>query len=586
MSRGAGAVLGAVALAVRLGMGTAPLPAQDAPSRAFDLERRGRHAEAAQLYREMLAGRPGDVGALLGLERALTSLARLGEMTRETGTALALGEPSVALFGIAVRVYTAAGMADSARRAVDRWAALEPESEGPYQEWGAAALGMRDRAQSRLAYQVGRERLGPGALAGELAQLATIEGRYEEAVAEWMLAIGRVPGYRAAAVSMLGQLGPASRPGVLRALDQQRMAAAERVAAALAIRWGDPVGGVRRLERGLPLLRDQAVEALQEALEELRGQRGREALMARGIGLELLGARAPGQAVRLWLEAAQAYAEAGDQQSARRMLSKLAGDPSASPSMAASATSTLIAVLVAEGKLEEAAREFARNQGNLAEEERQDLARRVAEGWIRLGRLGRAADMVAGDSTVEGLAIRGRIQLFQGDLRGASEQLRYAGPFAGAREAAVSRTLLLSLLQVIEADSLPDLGAALLAVERGDSAAGAAGLEQVGAGLPADKGGAEILLLAGLVEAGRGSRPNAEALYRRVAAFGVPASAAQAELELARLLLQRSDRSAAIELLEHLLVTYPGSAVAPQARRLLDEARGAVPPTPAPRGER
>jgi hypothetical protein len=31
-------------------------------------------------------------------------------------------------------------------------------------------------------------------------------------------------------------------------------------------------------------------------------------------------------------------------------------------------------------------------------------------------------------------------------------------------------------------------------------------------------------------------------------------------------------------LLEHLLVTYPTSAVAPQARRLLDEARGAVPP--------
>ena len=37
-------------------------------------------------------------------------------------------------------------------------------------------------------------------------------------------------------------------------------------------------------------------------------------------------------------------------------------------------------------------------------------------------------------------------------------------------------------------------------------------------------------------------------------------------------------RGPVIELLEHLLVTYPTSAVVPQARRLLDQARGAVPP--------
>jgi len=34
-----------------------------------------------------------------------------------------------------------------------------------------------------------------------------------------------------------------------------------------------------------------------------------------------------------------------------------------------------------------------------------------------------------------------------------------------------------------------------------------------------------------------------------------------------------------VEILEHLILTYPRSALVPQARRKLDEARGAVPKT-------
>jgi hypothetical protein len=35
----------------------------------------------------------------------------------------------------------------------------------------------------------------------------------------------------------------------------------------------------------------------------------------------------------------------------------------------------------------------------------------------------------------------------------------------------------------------------------------------------------------------------------------------------------------AVAVLEHLILTYPQSALVPQARRQLDEARGAVPKT-------
>ncbi|MFN0178127.1 MAG: hypothetical protein ACKVZ0_04965 [Gemmatimonadales bacterium] len=550
----------------------------DPAARAFDLERRGLHAQAADLYRQILATRPADLGALLGLERSLTPQAKVAEMVADLRKALGAGEPSSALYGIAVRVYTSSGQPDSARAAVERWAALEPKSEAPYQEWGSAALGARDRSLAKVAYQTGRSRLGSEVLAGELAQLATIDADYPAAVREWIVAVEKIPGYRSAAVSMLGQVPVAGRSGVLRNLELAKSPIGERVAAILTIRWGDPVGGIRRIERATPLLRDQTVEALQEGLDELRGQSGREVAMARGIGLELLGARVPNQSTRFWLEAAQAYSDAGDQGSARRMLGRLASDSKVSPTMAASATSTLVSVLVSEGKMEEASKQFHQLKGILAAEERQQLELRVAEGWVRAGQLDRAEQMVAQDSTIEGLAIRGRIRLYLGDVKGAAELMRFAGPFAGAREAAVSRTAALALIQVIEEDSVPALGGALLKLERRDSAAAAAELEKVAVGFPPDKGRAELFLLAGRVRLGLADRPGAERLLLLAAELKVPASAAAAGLELARIMVDTDRKALAIEALEALLIAYPTSAVAPQARRLLDVAKGAIPP--------
>jgi hypothetical protein len=52
-----------------------------------------------------------------------------------------------------------------------------------------------------------------------------------------------------------------------------------------------------------------------------------------------------------------------------------------------------------------------------------------------------------------------------------------------------------------------------------------------------------------------------------------------AELELARLMLAAARRSEAQGMLEHLILTYPASAVVPEARRVLDEVKGAVPPS-------
>jgi hypothetical protein len=162
---------------------------------------------------------------------------------------------------------------------------------------------------------------------------------------------------------------------------------------------------------------------------------------------------------------------------------------------------------------------------------------------------------------------------------GAIERFKAAGPYAGERSEATERTALLALLQPIETDSLPALGQALLQLARGDTAKAVAGLDRVAGDLPPVKGGAEIRLLAGRLATAAGKPGDAERLLKAAASADAPGTAPAAELALAELLLDQRRPAEAVAQLEHLILTYPASALVPQARRRLDEARGAVPQT-------
>ena len=54
--------------------------------------------------------------------------------------------------------------------------------------------------------------------------------------------------------------------------------------------------------------------------------------------------------------------------------------------------------------------------------------------------------------------------------------------------------------------------------------------------------------------------------------------APQAELEWARTLRRKGDTAGATTHLEHMILTYPQSALVPQARRELELAKSAIPP--------
>jgi hypothetical protein len=467
------------------------------------------------------------------------------------------------------------------RAVAERWARLVPGDEAPYREWGGAALAGRRREASLEAYRVGRQRLGRSdALAAEMAQLAIADGDYATAAREWVPAVRRLPGYRITAVATLGHAPAFKRAEILRILGAESDFVARRLESELRVKWGDPLGGLEALESGLDQSRGQGMDALRALVDQLRVLRTRDAMLAQGRALEMIAGRMPPvQASRVRLEAAQAYSAAGDRDAARRMLAGLADDSTAPSAVASGAAGALVTVLIGEGKLDEARRRLTDLGPQMTGEEQAQLTRSLVAAYIRQGELARADSALGRDSTIEGFALSGWIKLYRGDLEGAVQAFKDAGPYAGERADATRRTVLLALLQPIEADTLPALGAALLKLEQGDTIAAARELEAVAETLPVAKGGAEMRLLAGRLSEGRGDPELAERLYRAAASPEAPATAPAAELALAELMLKRQRTGEAVTQLEHLILTYPESALVPQARRTLDQARGAVPRT-------
>lgn len=184
--RGSRVVLGTVALLIlaasptrRLAAAQQPRPAAQQPSslqRAFDLERRGSYSQAAEAYRTVLRNDPADQSALLGLERSLAAIERVPEMVAEMRAGIA-ARPSAALYGMALRVWAAAGQPDSMRATAEQWAASETDKMVPFREWGDLLLQRRDLAGARRAYTLGRVSSGkPETLAAELALVSQLQG--------------------------------------------------------------------------------------------------------------------------------------------------------------------------------------------------------------------------------------------------------------------------------------------------------------------------------------------------------------------------------------------------------------------------
>lgn len=549
---------------------------------AAELERRGRAQEAAARYRVLLRGDPANVTALLGLERTYEALGTLDSLLPLVRDALAVDSLNASIRALELRVWAALQLPDSLALAAQRWIRLEPQAPEPYREWALALAQRGDLDAAKGILEEGSRRLGSASLLQELAQLTTLAGEWSEAARQWLAVVRGNPALLGAAAASLSRAPPVVRDPMLRLfLGPAADSSSKLLAAELLVSWGRTAEGWSLLDAVLPADAARAQWLLQRFAERTRGQKNREASSARAYALERWAQITVGPvAQRVRVQAAQAFAEAGDLAAAERLLRDLMASGAAGDPAVAEAVASLVAAMAERGMVAEAEVRFRQWYGELSGDARASLAEALAWGWIRRGDLDRAERVLESDSTVEASGLRGWIALYRGRLGEAQELFRQAGPYVGPREEATQRTRLLVLLQAIEADTLPDLGRALHALAMGDTASGVDGLDRVARRLPAGGGRAELFGWAGQLASGRRNFAAAKRLLlAAIEADSSGPAAVSAELMLARVHVELGEMELAAQRLEHLILTHPESAQVPQARRLLDRIRGVVPRT-------
>ena len=155
---------------------------------------------------------------------------------------------------------------------------------------------------------------------------------------------------------------------------------------------------------------------------------------------------------------------------------------------------------------------------------------------------------------------------------------RSAGAMVGTRQESTRRTEMMALLQVIGRDTVPEFGAAMLVLHRGDTLGAVEGLQDAASRLRNDAGRAEVLSFAGRLSYEVGDFESSEGLLElsvQIAPDGPTASLSH--FLLARTFLDTGRREEGIVRLENVIITHPNSAVVPRARRLLDQVRLAIP---------
>ena len=553
-------------------------------SPGFDLERSGRYAEAASMYLTTVRADPLNVPALLGLERTLFVLNRMPELLPLVQRARARAPENAALRSLEVRVYAALNQPDSLEAVVRRWASSTPHSEVPYREWGLALADHRQWDEARRAYLTGRRTLGgEGTLAIELAELEQRAQNWEAAAAEWGRAVTRSADVGPNAASQLADAPPAAHERIARVLTAPDASVrARRVGAEVLLSWGRAHDAWAVLE---PTLGDSEAPTALRRFADLAGALSTpEGHRVRGLALNRWADVVPSpMSERARAEAVRELLEGGDRAAARKVLEGLATDRNVPGEAHAVAQAALLQVLIADGQLDVVEQRLAGNGGGgLTADDRAGLRLALAKARIARGELDRADAALGNDSSVSGVAQHGWIELYRGNLKGAMDAFRIAGPYAGDRAAATERTAMMAMLQRIQVESSPELGAALLTLVRGDTAAGVASLRKAAHRLPIEGGRLEVLLLAGqaAARAGGDHETAAIALFDEIMRGGKSSESAAlpaAELEWSRLLMRNGRASEAIPHLEHLILTYPNSAFVPEARRVLERARGVIP---------
>lgn len=531
-------------------------------SRALMAEGNGQYREAAQLYRASLHT-VDRVSAMLGLERAYAQLGMTDSLIAPLDSLIAQFPAQPVFRDVQLRAYTMLARDDLARRSFEAWTRAMPGSPDPYRSYARLLLQANRAAQADSIIAMAGRALGTtSSLQMELAQSRAALGQWESSAVAWRGALSAMPDLDQAAAYAL-----APAPVTVREALQAVFLAlpvdlgARRALAALEMNWGAP-GDAWAALRDLPPDSGSVGAWLDFGREAATGERW---ALARDAYVAALRVHPTPE---LALQAATAALNAGDPQTA------LALAPAGGRDSAHTAATVLplrVRALAADGKPAAAEALVQGFAHLLLPVQRAALEQSVAFGWVRTGNLPKArAALGRAGPDADSSDAAGWLALYEGNLTGARAMLR------NSTDASAELAAALGLITRMRDDTAADVGQAFLALARLDSAGAAAAFAQA-ADHHADVASA-LLAMAAQIHVARHDDAAAVAIWQRILKDD-PASpeAPGAELAWARQLRRAGNAAVAMQRLEHMILTYPESALLPQARRELELARQSIP---------
>jgi tetratricopeptide (TPR) repeat protein len=559
-----------------LGVARVPLHAQLAQDttsfyKALELESAGKYKEAAPLFRTAL-NTSSAVSALLGLERVYAELGWSDSLLAPLDTLIRRSPREAVYRSVQLRTLQSLGREDEIHVALDRWVRDVPGDPSPYREYARLLLQRGLTASADSVIRQARQALGStNDLQLEIAQLRAAMGLWEESAQAWRLAFATSPYLEQAAIYALAPTPVGTRTAVRQVLLATPIdVTSRRALAGLEMGWGSPTDGWTAL-RDLPPDSASAsawTDFATRAEAEERWGLARDALVA-----ALRWRRTPDVTLR----AASAAVHAGDPATALSLL-PLDGPGSFVSDSARAARTTVplqARALAMIGRPAAAERLVERFERFFTPGTRTVLTRAIALGWVRSGDMARArASLSSAGTEGDSSDAAGWLALYEGNLRTARVLLRTS------TEATPELATALAIIARIHADSAPALGRAFLMLARNDSASAATAFVEAADRQPSGDVTSLLLATAAQLRSAMKDDAQATALWRRIVEQqGSTPEAPSAELEWARALRRHGDTAGAVARLEHLILTYPQSALVPQARRELDLARADIPGT-------
>jgi tetratricopeptide (TPR) repeat protein len=538
-------------------------------SRALDLEGNGKCKDAIPLFRQALTGSDDPAGALFGLERCVAEAGNVDTLLFIIDSVLTKRPRDPVARTIQLRTLTNAHRAEAARLAFQHWVNAVPGEATPFREYARLLLdaGLTRTADTVLTFAM--QRLGGGRqVAAELAELKGALGMWEASAANWRQAMTYAPYLETSAIFVLGAANGAARDtirGIL-AADPKDLSV-RRILSGLEMRWTSAREAWRALSVLAPT--DSVVDAwLQFAAD---AEERESWLVARDAYAGALGKR---RSASLVVRAATAAIQGGEPASALAWADSLVAwrDTSQAGTLA-------LIRLRALGQLGRAAAADSLLQargGSLDPVTRGDAVRAVAWAWVRMGDVARARATLTRGGEESDERSAAWMALYEGDLKTARTGLRRLD------ELTPDAVLALSVLSRTRDERSEGIGRAFLALARSDTTAAAKEFEATSKDV-VDASPLLLAIAARLYRATTDSSKSEEIWGTLIKSHAQAPEAAEADLEWAKVLRRKGNGPAAITRLEHLILTYPQSALVPQARRELELAKGTIPPVESPK---